>query len=40
MGLSPEDSRELILYFAGVGIAGLLLIALVIALAVRAIRGR
>ena len=40
MGMTAEDTREVILYFAGAGVAGLLLIALVIGLAVRAIRSR
>ena len=40
MGMTAEDTREVILYFAGVGIAGLLVIALVISLAVRTIRSR
>lgn len=40
MGLSEEDATTIILTYAGVGLAVLLLVALVIALAVKAVRSR
>ena len=40
MGMTAEDTREVILFFVGLGVAGLLLVALVVALAVRTIRSR
>ncbi len=40
MGMTAEDTREVLLYFVGVGFAGLLLVALVIALLFRAVRSK
>ena len=40
MGLTAEDTTEILVSFAAVGLAVLLIIGLVIALAVKAVRSR